>query len=438
MKQEKKELLEKMRAVKETAIEDLKNEPGQSMSLIQNVRYIGEVGLIHKETGEPKSHELYLVEEYNYVTDNIKQRIYLDGRPLKQEELLRDYEDIQPIKDSLEKINKTKEGRDEHTEDSFKIYDLNEMEREEYLEVAETEKDDVKQIAEFKEAKQEKTVEEEKLQSVQVKQELKGNTRVSNYETLSSALNMEDVKKYVVVYSEEAAKISIDKSRNSSKYSLLAVKTDGTIVNLDDKVEQSRSEGSNSTEGRIQTDADGSTQKEYHQASIYSIKGTNKALSIEHGNYGELQVYYGSMTKGAYENEGNQFVGTQLETRSVWPTTREVREQEDYSKGVYHADNKVKEAEKHFEHGDEKIKDIKDADGNTQTIGSCKQLNEKMLDEYVEDLMRNEFIADSFTAKEIKEAFLHEIEKDPEKEAELVKKIVEADLERVAPPERKR
>ena len=337
MERNKEEMLTKLREIKEQAGKDLKKQEGYETSNVQNVRYYGNVELINKETGEPETFELFTVEVYDYETDQVSTRIYLDGQEMDIGELQRDYESLDPIKDTIEKLQE--QTKDENEKE--KIEDLSELEREEYARAAGIDPKDVDKIVEFEDIKEkeqqeeqkEQEVDEKKLETVTALQEMRAGTKVNNYQTLAGVLHMSGVSKFVVVYSEDAARVAknqdLNRNRNNSTYSIIAIKNDGTAINIDDKLELSRSEGTNSTEGRIQTNEDGTTEKEYHQASIFTVKGTDNALSIENDTHGEIQVYYGSMTKGAYGNDGKQFVGSQLETRSVWPTSRDVREQED-------------------------------------------------------------------------------------------------------------
>ena len=69
---------------------------------------------------------------------------------------------------------------------------------------------------------------------------------------------------------------------------------------------------------------------------MYKVKGSNEVFSFENGQYGEIKAYYGNMTK----EDGTKFVGTQLETNNVWPTSRDVREQASDREGIYYADEK--------------------------------------------------------------------------------------------------
>lgn len=424
MEENKEEIMKKMQQVRSEATNDLREE-GSSTSKVQNVKFYGKVALVRKEGGEPVEFDLYTVEEYDYEKDAVKTRIYLDGQEADLGELMRDYEKLDPINDI---INKAKEEQTKEPEQrETKVYDLNEMELEkeveEYASAAGMDKKDVKRVAEIKKEDKEKKpeegekVDERKLEMVTHLQEIQGHTKVNNYQTLEQALGLTGIKKFVVIYAEDTRTIARnngeERNRDLSRYSMIAIKEDGTAINLDNVLQPSLSEGTNSNEGRIQTDADGTTSKEYKPASMYTIKGTNRALSFENDQYGEIQVYYGEMTRGALGNEGNQFVGTQLETQNIWPTSREVREQETNRAGYDHADKKAAESSSNLE-GQDRIEGIQNADGDPDTY----QLNEDNLipetDTTWRQLANNCGYRDEDAIQRVYEKFIEFKEKHPD------------------------
>lgn len=391
MDKKKEEMLEKLRNVKTMENNNLSINGLEDEVQIEDVKFFGQATIIEEIEGEKVEKEInvYAVLEgknIKYYSDDMCLGYETEGVGIiPSPEYQKKYEENSPIKDVLENLKEKEMSEQEKPQEEKTVQSLEKLEEEkvrEYAGIVGKDKEDIKKVSEIYdeeidiEKDDEEKVDNKKLASVNHLQEMKASTRVNNYETLSGVLGLSGISKFVVVYSEDAAEISKtdgeNKNRNNSTYSIIAIKDDGTAINIDNKLELSRSKGTNSSEGRIQTNADGTTEKEYHQASIYNIKGTNRALSLENDNYGEIQVYYGAMTKGALDNEGNQFVGTQLETRSVWPTSRDVRAQEDYRKGEYNADQKADEVKEHLEHGDEKIENINNADGDKKTIADCE------------------------------------------------------------------
>ena len=81
---------------------------------IKNFKYYGIATLIKKESKEQVEVKVYM------DSDN---RIYLDGQEIDMRELMRTYEDIQPIKDTINKIkeNEGKNDNDKELEETDEI-----------------------------------------------------------------------------------------------------------------------------------------------------------------------------------------------------------------------------------------------------------------------------------------------------------------------------
>lgn len=390
----KQEAFEELNAKKNKLELDLIEQGKDKTTKIQDIKRLGTVQLL----GEEKECTLYLVEELDINTDNIILKYYADNTLIGIEKdgqaaingvLKVNIDEAKAIAQRIEELKQNSEVMNEKEKEENGIFSLNELlneKEEEYSEILGINKDDIKAISEIegedKEKKQDTKEDEEldttKVESLNNLQEIKANTKVNNYENMENVLGMEGVKKFVIVYSEDAAKISENGNRNNSRYSMIAVMNDGTSISMDNKLDPNMSAGTNSGKGRIQTDADGITREEYGNASMYKIKGTDKNLSFEMGEYGEIQAYYGEMTKGTNGNEGNVFNGTQIETSNIKRTSRKVRAQEDPNRGEYNADNKTQEATRHIEHGDDEIS-IENSDGNEMTREECENVYEKQI-----------------------------------------------------------
>ena len=372
MNKEKEEILEKLNLVKQRAQEDInKNHPGYEVKDV--IYYSKKIEISNEDAGEKEESNLSVILIKDPDTKEVYELYYLvSGEDLENLEIKEvDFKDLlknQELNESIrDVIDKTKENEDKpqkEQDEELKKDSLEELEaekeKEEYAEVIEEDEKNISSVAEI-----ENKVDNKKLESMNHLQEIDADTKVSYYKDMEKALNLQGVQKFIVVYSEDAAKLSDSKEQNSSRYSMVAKMDDGSIVNLDDKLEEVKSEGKDSVEGRIQTDFDKKTRVSNNPASIYRIKGSNsnEAFSFENGQYGEIKAYYGNITK----TEGSTFVGTQLETSNVWPTSHKLREQVSDRKGEYHADNKKEETEKHLEHGDEEV-DIKNSDGEKSTV----------------------------------------------------------------------
>ena len=409
---------------------------------IKNViRYNKKVELIQKDSdGKEKNQFTLYVVELEYANPEMETENSLNEIEFLVEEdengkiqkinsisdLIQEYEGFEDIKDGVDKTKENEEKPKEEQDQEYKKDSLEELEAEqEKEECAETlgeDEDKIKKIAEIKNEKDDK-----KLAQMNHLQDIDADTMVNNYKDMEKALGLKGVQKFVIVYSEDAAKLSDTKERNSSRYSMIAVMDDGSKINLDNKLEEVKSEGTNSVEGRLQTDADEKTKVSNNPASMYIIKGSssNETFSFEQGQYGEIKAYYGNMT----ERDGTTFVGTQLETSSVWPTSNQVREQASDRAGRHYADEKKDETEKHLKHGDEEVS-IENSDGREETKELCEnQIDMNLVEKYVEEILENESINGTYTKREVREYLLETIEKNPDKEPEEIKETVEYDLD---------
>ena len=130
---------------------------------------------------QKESFELYTVEIYDYEKDEIQTKICLDGQEVDMGEIMRTYEDINPIKDA---INKAKEQEEKGEETQTK--NLNKMEQEKLLEYAEkTGKEDIEEIDELeldqelgKDDEEEETIDKNTANSLSRKEEVNLNQQI--------------------------------------------------------------------------------------------------------------------------------------------------------------------------------------------------------------------------------------------------------------------
>lgn len=375
MIKEKEEMLEKLRNVRSMEEQNLDENGLKGKVEINDVKYLGKVTLAQEIDGEKEETEInvYAVLEdktIKYYSDDMclgAETINVgESKPaiIPSPEYLRMYEKDNPIKDLIESLKQKETEEQEKPQEEKSVESLNELEaekeKEECEKVLEDDEKEIKSVAEIK-----KKDDTKKLERMNHLQEIDADTMVNYYKDMEKALGIKGVRKFIIVYSEDARQLSETGEQNSSRHSMIAVMDDGSMINLKDKLEEVKSEGKNSVEGKIQTDADEKTRVENNPASLYRIKGStsNETFSFENGQYGEIKAYYGNMT----EREGTTFIGTQLETSNVWPTSKEVREQASDREGMYYADDKKEETEKHINHGDEEIS-IKNSDGKPTAV----------------------------------------------------------------------
>lgn len=410
MIKEKEEMLKKLQNVEAMERENIQENGLEGKVEIDDVKYLGKATIIQEIEGEKEKIEIniYAVLEdktIKYYSDDMCLGIETvnvgNGEPaiIPSPEYIRMYEEDNPIKDLITNLKQKEIEEQEKMKDEQTIVSLKELEaekeKEECEKVLEDDGKETKIIAEIK-----KKDETKKIERMNHLQEIDADTKVNYYKDMEKTLGLKGVQKFVIVYSEDARQLSEAGEQNSSRYSMIAVMDDSSMLNLSDKLEEVKSEEKNSVEGRIQTDADEKTRVENNPASLYRIKGStsNETFCFENGQYGEIKAYYGNMT----ERDGTTFVGTQLETNNVWPTSKEVREQASDRSGQYYSEDKKAETKKHVEHGDEKIL-IENSDGKPTTVAcespfvpdtniTWEQFSKSIGDKDIEELMKDFFV----------------------------------------------
>lgn len=382
MNKEKEEMLEKLREVKQTAEEDLiKNSNTEDKSeVVQNVKHYGNIELTRRDNGEKDSFELYKVEIYDYNTDKIKTKIYLDGHEVDLLELMQEYEE--DITDTLsnklnekkqEDLNKDKEISDEGKEEKEKIYNLNELEEEKSKE----EQENVKEDEEEKEnSKNDLTGKKPThvLQTVDV-----NSTYIDNWTTVSRGFNLPPEVKQIAI----ASPIQKDDYIISSSMTMYMLDSKGNIIEnihgktIKDYFELDDATGNNPMyDDNTKYELEGYAEKNKGQTMMRfkSKESSSLYLSIEQKEMGGYhEVYAGGRTL-----DGNDPVEIQLETRNEEiQTSLELQEEFGITyKGKYEKDDKDKEADlaEKDECKPEKIS-LKNADGDKSTVAlRCKHI----------------------------------------------------------------
>ncbi|MBR3254802.1 MAG: hypothetical protein IKF97_01030 [Clostridia bacterium] len=255
------------------------------------------------------------------------------------------------------------------------------------------------------------------------KQEMKTSIKVDDKKTLGKVLdlNTSEYTKIAIVYSDRLQEIQDkDSIVNTTRYSFVAIRKDGTATTINDRLQIDSASGNNPYNDSIKIDADKTARKDDKTRSRYKINGKEEYLSVENGQYGELKAYYG---KGK-TREGNENVETQLETTNVRRTDIELRKMQADWKGKYNTDKMAKEANEHFEgHNEDKV-GIKSVDGDKDTVDHVhidfSQENIEMLaKEVAKQSMQNDEVENIFTEEEVELMSKKYIEKDLEKMKDL-------------------
>ena len=397
----REEMLEKLRQVKNTASQNLKEQEGYENSVVQNVNYYGIIELFNKETNKKEQHELYTVEIYDYETDQLSTRIYLDGQEIDIGEILRTYESIQPIKDE---INKAKENEKESDVEEDKVYKLNELEKEKTEEIKEN-KDD-------KEIINEEEVNDLQISNAQGKIDL---NQMVDGRTLRNIMGLDGDDVYIAPV--DSSRLNLEGT--NAKETFVALKSDGRArILYDDIIKEDRQEGTSPTNQDIFVGNDGEVEKR-SAISNYIITGTNYSLSIYHddGTSSRATTITKRSGREGVEGEVDIELHHQGDQRIDDDTRNALREKN----GKGESDEMKNRQEKH-ENNNCKNDRIENIDNNKNN-----DLHFHITEEQLEELAEN-----TNESKDVlKDRFERETEKNPDKSVEEIIDIIEDDYERL-------
>lgn len=453
---EKEEIIKKMRELREKRDIEILESQMEKINLnsdyqedlkdnkVLNVKYLGTIDINGEDKGiyliieQQKDKEGNLVEIEKYYTEDFE---FLGGNNRGDGYdfimLSMEYADNE---DLLEELN----GLDKEGE-----LDLAKLEKEELIEIARalgikeediekmSEIDLVEEIEEEKEQDNEPDKSEEELDKeetsklIEGKQEIKLSTKVDEKSTLGNKLGLDagEYTKIAIVYSEKLNEIQgQDQPINSTRYSFVAIRSDGTAQVINDKLQLDAASGRDANNDAIKIDADKTARKDDKTVSRYKIAGKEEYLSVEPGQYGEVKAYYG---KGK-TREDNMNVETQLETSNVRPTDIEIRRLQSDRKGQYNTDEIAKEAKEHFDGAKEERISLESADGDKNTVDHVHyEFVEQNIDQWAELMMENDDIEKMFTTNEVKEMIQHYLEENVDQNKEYTVEEMNEEIKKI-------
>ncbi len=425
------ELLKKMRQLRDSIeTKDNKNEKTTTLDII----YLGEIQWNDKVNNSERYESLYIVKKQikeinkegkeevrlvnNYYLGDKCIGAYLKEEPYFTSTLEEDK--LQAVKSLLDKNEKEQvqgislvaleeEQLDIITEEMSKKYGIK-LKKEDIKAMAEVE---LEEKLEKQENGKKELNKEETNKIISDKQQIKADTKIDDKKTIGQALdlNTTEYSKVAIVYSDKLNEIADNPNdaKNSTRYSFVAIRKDGTAQIINDKLEIDASSGNNSNKEAIKVDANKTARKDNKTLSRYKIAGKDEYLSVENGQYGEVKAYYG---KGKTK-DGNMNVETQLETTNVRPTSRQLRELQADKKGIYKTENMAKEANEHFDNHNEESIGINAVDGDENTVDKqdVDEIQDGYIQNIVNELMQVEEIDEVFTRREIEERTVKFFEK---------------------------
>ncbi|MBR3003343.1 MAG: hypothetical protein IKF38_07330 [Clostridia bacterium] len=448
---ERKEVIAKMKLLKDYREKKISGENGK----VLDVKYLGNLSkndadkeaLIaiyvaieqYKKDGKLVEIEQYYSEDlqtgnFKYIAGDNKndgiEKIFLSDRFIDSKE--REY-----LENALNLISKEGEiylANEEKIEKMAKKIGITPEEIESIAELEANQEIESEQKEENKEKGEDKELNEKQtktLTKVAGKQEVNINAKFDGKTPLRNELGLGgEYKSIVVVYSEKLKEIQgKDNKKNNSPVAFLAIRNDGN-AEIIDSLELDTSTGARPTKEAIKVDADGTARQDRETLARY--KTPKGYLSIQRGQYGEMKVYHGQKTR-----EENRPVEFQLETNSLRPTKKEMKDLQRPGQGQYHIDNIEDEFSEHVNHGEKELKNREDYDGNKETATHIHEENsdnefidtDVIIEQWAEEIMKNDAIEEAFTNKEVKEMVEKYLEKDGEITLENIEKNIEKDAD---------
>ncbi len=278
-----------------------------------------------------------------------------------------------------------------------------------------------------------------------IKQEAKLNKKVNDVKTLGQVLQREglipqDGKDYVTLGVVEASDLNQladeqgKKHENlTTRYAMVAIATDGTMTKLD--VPMDYGEGNNPGEINPLVKRNGEVEQDTVLSQFRVGKG---AISIGNGGPGgEIELFYTSQkTRGTEGIEGNKTgVQTQITTSQVYDMEIEERRLNAEYEGMYHSDEKQKEAQMHEDCEETKLEDV-NGDLSDSSHHDCVYTENEIITSTGETMSFRE-IATKWgyidengqpDAERAKEKFTEEWERDSERKPEDVVEEVEEEF----------
>lgn len=211
--------------------------------------------------------------------------------------------------------------------EEIKLLDLDEKERIKEKETTKTKNKKEKEDKEDKDKKKDKDEEKDEKEKtitakdVTVKQTIELDEKVNDMKDMKQWLGSNlpnDVVRIGVVESYQMREFG---SKNTTRYSLVAINKDGTMQPLEKyipQLHQRTTNGSNPTRENYQVRADGTVEKD---AVISEYEVGNKILQLDNQEMGRVQVYTAQESRNSTEELGVQV----RDSNTTFRTSKEVR-----------------------------------------------------------------------------------------------------------------
>lgn len=322
-------------------------------------------------------------------------------------------------------------GQENNKKRQIDIQDIQKRKQENLKQQRETEK----QLK----SKQEKV--ENKINDINIKQEVDMDTKATDMDTIGKRLEEagkikgeEKEGKLAFVESDDLKDLKNEKGESlqghSSRYEAVLVDKKGRVRDLN--LENDTQEGTNPMEHNYQVKQNKNENVEKGDVlTRLKIQG-KETIGIENGQYGEIEVYHShDKTIGGEGVEGNKSLDRQLETKNSknaieGPDQASQKLAQKYQDGYRSVEETYQEAEQHEDIAGEPCDELKveDIDGDPNTV------SHNHTDEIIARLMQNGEISDKFTEREIRQRVEREWnQKEEDMSKEEFEKNIEQDIE---------
>lgn len=425
MELDKEQILDKMRELKFNRENDF-IEKNKENNKVLNVKYLGKIEVKdelkqiyllieqnEKEDGNLIEVERYYTEDGEFLGGNNNSDQY-DFIMLKEE-----YKDDENLLEKLQNL------------DGEGILDLNQIEEERLEEISLAlgiSKEEIKRMSEIstdeeidkKEEKSFETTEDgkevlskEKVDKISTKAEIKTNQKVTDADTMESVLHVQGkgYKKIAVIDTDD-----FKDSGNSTRFSIVGIKEDGSAEKID-TLEQRY--GTTPTKTINSLNKDGTKIEQESVNSIFQIKG-GQQIAVDIGTMGTIEVSYVRTP----EQDNQKAISIPIETQTVRPTTRDVRELMNERRNP-RVKEEIQRIEEHKELGCEpELKDIDDNKYN-DTHTHVDISDDELLKEYARKILdENDEIAKVYNETDVEKKLKETIKSDKSIDAkELVEKV---------------
>lgn len=366
---------------------------------MEELKYCGTIQLERNDNGELENIAIYIDSE------NRVYPIYPDGQEIDIGQLQRDYKDLSPIRDI---VNKSKEievqEEEKEPEDRTVSLEKSEKENEDDKEEKSEEQNQDEQILDEEEVK------DLKISNAQGKIDL---DQMVDGRTLRNIMGLDADYKYIAPVSSS----SLNLEGTNASYTFVALKEDGTAkVLYDDVISEDRQEGIATADKDKFVGNDGKVEQK-SAISNYVITGTRYSLSVHYDEGTSSRATTITKRSGRENTKGE--IDKELHHQGDLKIDSDSRDSLREKNGIGESDDMKKRQEEHEneECENDRVENIDD----DKTNDLHYHITDEQLEELAETTGENK--------DKLRERFDREVVKNPNKNPEQIIEEIEDDYE---------